>query len=141
MGVSARRVSILPSVVALVVAVVAGACTPAGATGAPPGLVQVIGMISASPTCPVQRQPPAPECSPRPVAGADVSILDAHDRQVASVVSGADGRFVVRLQPGSYRFVSSPVEGLLGTPSPVSLTVKAGEQPITVDLSYDTGIR
>jgi hypothetical protein len=127
----------------LALALAAGltACAPPGSRGPTADLVQVVGTVSAGPTCPVERQPPDPACSERPVAGANVSVRDADGREVASVVSGADGRFAVTLAPGTYRIVSSPVQGLLGTPSPVDLSLTAGEQPVTVDLSYDTGIR
>lgn len=126
---------------AVVITVGLAACAPPGGGGSSADLVRVVGLVSAAPTCPVERQPPASACSARPVAGATVSIRDAGGTEVALVVSGPDGRFEADLAPGSYRLVAAPVDGLLGTPSPIDLAITAGETQVSVDLSYDTGIR
>ena len=58
---------------------------------------------------------------------------------VATTVTDASGRFRVALPPGVYTVVSQPVEGLMGIPAP--LDVEVPEDDVTVELSYDTGIR
>jgi len=131
---------VLPAVV-LALAVGLGACAPPGSRGPASGLVAVVGLVTAAPTCPVERAPPAPACSAQPVPNAVISIRDADGTEVMSVVSGADGAFVADLAPGTYRLVPQPVAGLLGTPSPVSVEVRAGESRVVVDVGYDTGIR
>jgi hypothetical protein len=45
----------------------------------------------------------------------------------------------VTLPSGSYTVEPQPVEGLMGTPAPVAVSV--GGDFVTVDLAYDTGIR
>ncbi len=53
--------------------------------------------------------------------------------------SDADGRFVLRLAPGSYTILPNPVPGLLGTARPQGFEVTA--QAPVLDIAYDTGIR
>ena len=99
------------------------------------------GMAVAGPTCPVVTQPPDPACLDRPVAGASVVILDAGGSEVATVVTGEDGRFSIALPAGTYQLVPQPVTGLMGTAAPVTVDIAGGVEPDTVTLGYDTGIR
>ncbi len=126
--------------VAIVLAIVA--CTPAGSRG--PGsepAVHVLGLVTAGPVCPVERNPPQPACSARPVPRAQILVRDAAGSEVALVTSGADGSFSLDLEPGSYRLLPQPVDGLLGTPSAIDLLVSAGDRTASVAVEYDTGIR
>ncbi len=126
--------------IAIVLAITA--CTPAGSRGpASEPAVHVLGMVTAGPTCPVERDPPDPACAPRPVDGAVISIRDANGGLVATVTSAADGSFTLQVAPGMYRLVAQPVDALPGTPSPIDLQVGAGEREVPVTVSYDTGIR
>ncbi|MGA7269600.1 MAG: carboxypeptidase-like regulatory domain-containing protein [Acidimicrobiia bacterium] len=98
------------------------------------------GVLAAGPTCPVQRQPPDPNCSPRPVEGAVVKAVDEAGQVQARTVSDATGRFQLDLIPGAYTVVAEPVEGYFSSPGPVAVTVSTD----TVDvgtLMYDTGMR
>ncbi len=56
-------------------------------------------------------------------------------------MTGADGRASVNLPAGSYTVVPQPVDGLLGTASPIEVVVSAGEDAEPMTLVYDTGIR
>lgn len=94
----------------------------------------------AGPVCPVETQPPDPNCAPRPVDGATVVIKDVSGAEVARGVTGADGSFVVELAPGPYTLEPMPVEGLMGVAPGIETTVDAGIIT-TVTLEYDTGIR
>ena len=122
--------------VALVIVGCAGpAATP---TGAPDTGIR--GIATAGPVCPVERNPPDPDCAPRPVVGATIVIRDGAGRQVAVAISGADGGYFVSLPPGEYVVDPQPVQGLLGTPARQEATVTAGTKT-DVALDYDTGIR
>ena len=124
---------------AVALAAVVGACTPTVATQT------VSGLAMAGPTCPVVTDPPDPACDDRPVAGARIVVLDVDvdvdGDEVAVAVTGEDGTFSVELAPGSYQLVAQPMEGLLGTPAPVSVMVVDGVNPEPITLVYDTGIR
>ena len=108
----------------------------------PEGSSVVVGLVTAGPVCPVERDPPDPACAPRAVEGAVLVVTDSAGREVARVTSAAAGRYEIRLQPGAYEMTPQPVEGLMGTPGPISLRVTApSEVPQRVDIAYDTGIR
>jgi hypothetical protein len=111
----------------------------ASCSGPPAEHFVVTGMALAGPVCPVETDPPDPGCAPRPVAGATIEALDRSGSTRGSATSDADGRFVLMLPSGEYTIVAVPVDGLMGTPAPVQITVTG---PIDVGvLAYDTGIR
>ncbi len=125
------------SLVLVALALLLASCGPGQSPAASP-VGGISGIAQAGPTCPVER-PGDPACAPRPVAGATIVIRDATGSDVAYVVTDAAGRFRVALPPGVYTVVGQPVEGLMGNPGPVD--VEVGEGDVTVELSYDTGIR
>lgn len=104
------------------------------------GKGNVGGHVVAGPVCPVETVPPDPNCAPRPVEGAILQIRDAEGRGVAMVVSDAAGSFALTLPPGDYVLVGLPVEGLIGTPEPLTFAVELGS-PVELTVEYDTGIR
>jgi hypothetical protein len=99
----------------------------------------VAGRVVAGPTCPVE-SPDDPACNPRPVAGAVLVVKGAGGTEVARFTTDATGLFRIGLQPGVYTLEPQPVEGLMGTASPVEFTVVDGSETF-LDLGYDTGIR
>jgi hypothetical protein len=99
----------------------------------------VSGYAHAGPVCPVETTPPDPSCEDRPVGGAVVRVHDSEGAAVVEAATAVDGTFTFELPAGEYTVVAQPVEGLLGTPPPIELTV-VGEVS-GVDLAYDTGIR
>ena len=98
------------------------------------------GIAVAGPTCPVVTDPPQSGCDARPVADATLLIIDDEGGQVATVTTGDDGRFRLDLPPGTYTVQPQPVDGLMGTAPPVSVTLVSGQSE-QVTVSYDTGIR
>ena len=106
---------------------------------APAVLSEVPITVLAGPTCPVVTDPPDPACADRPVGGAELVIVGADGRRVASVRTDAQGVATVRLTHGAYRVQPQPVDGLMGTPAEVELVV--GEGPVGLTVTYDTGIR
>jgi Carboxypeptidase regulatory-like domain len=117
------------------------ASTGAGGGGGSEGTTLVTGRATAGPTCPVERNPPDPNCAERPVAGAVMVIEDSSGAEVQRATTNADGSFTVQLAPGSYRLVPQPVSGLMGGGQPVAFTIQAGTSPEPLQVSYDTGIR
>lgn len=106
-----------------------------------PDATGVRGIVTAGPTCPVQRDPPDPACAERRVAGAVLVFTLVAGTEVGRVTSAADGSFSVELAPGAYRLTAQPVEGLMGTPEPMDVEVVAGQPMTELQVSYDTGIR
>jgi hypothetical protein len=97
--------------------------------------------VVAGPTCPVERDPPDPNCDPRPVEGASVLVqpADGRDIVVAQGTTDAAGEVVLEVPPGDYVVLGGAVEGLMGLPEPTPVSVVAGTA--TIVLAYDTGIR
>jgi len=124
-------------VVALAVGMAVSACQPSNQSS-----VDVHGLVTAGPTCPVVTDPPDPSCADRPVEGATLVVTTDGGSEVMRVTSAADGTFSFALAPGTYRLVPQPVEGLMGTPLPIALAVLTGSSPIDLSpIAYDTGIR
>ena len=100
------------------------------------------GRVVASPTCPVERDPPDPKCAPRALA-AVVRIYRLSDHHtVARLRTGDDGRFRLRLRRGRYGVNARPAAGgsLPSCPQGVRATVRKGRYTrLTIDC--DTGIR
>ena len=101
----------------------------------------VRGTAVAGPSCPVLTEPPDPACEDRPVAGAEIVVVDGAGEVVASATTAADGTFSLEVPAGEYRLVPQPVEGLMGTALPVEIVVAAGLEVGPLEISYDTGIR
>jgi hypothetical protein len=131
--------------VALALSALGGAIHPS-ATGAPL-TTGVQGQVLAGPTCPVELSDaalpgaalPIWACQ-RPVSGAVLVAFGGSGREVGRAVSDAQGYYFLGLPPGTYQIVPQPVEGLMGTAPPFSVTVTAGT-PTLVEVTYDTGIR
>jgi hypothetical protein len=130
----------LAAAVALAIAVVG--CSEIGipvVTEAPPSGIR--GLVTLSPTCPVQASPGANEPEPcvTPYA-ATLVVLDGEGAVVTRITSGGDGRFSVNVPPGDY--VLAPETGTDSYPiaQPQSVVVVPG-QYVEVEINYDTGIR
>jgi len=94
----------------------------------------------AGPVCPVETDPPSPECAPQPVESATIVVTDADGDEVARGTTGSDGVVGFDVAPGELTVVPQPVEGLLGTASTISARLTA-DQTLRVTVDYDTGIR
>jgi hypothetical protein len=110
--------------------------TPAAETGT----LEVLAV--AGPICPVETDPPDPDCEPRPVAGARILISPGDGREiiVAEGMTDAGGRATFELPAGDYIVSGAEVEGLMGLPEPTRASVTAAGSA-SVSLAYDTGIR
>ncbi len=79
-------------------------------------------------------------CPDRPYE-AELTILDGLGREVATAHSDAAGSYRIALAPGRYRVVPQPPPGLpLPRGEAVDVTVPPGRF-VTLDISYDSGIR
>jgi len=101
----------------------------------------IVGRLTRSPMCPVERTPPDPGCEPAALA-APLQVRDESGRVVARTTSGTDGQYKVALSPGHYVLHGLAVSptGFPTPPAPVEVDV-SDHAWTTVDLDYDTGIR
>lgn len=109
-------------------------------SSSPPPVAAVTGTLVAGPICPVETEPPDPSCAPRPVEGAVVAAVTVGGERVEAV-SDAAGRFGFDLPEGEVTITFPAVEGLMGRPDPIVVSLTGGS---TIDLglvAYDTGIR
>jgi len=97
----------------------------------------VRGLVTAGPTCPVER--PDEPCSPRPVSATVVRAYDRGGRPRGSATTDDAGRYSIGLVPGSYTvrvITDRPFPSCPETP----VTVTRGP-PIVADIVCDSGIR
>jgi len=119
----------------------ASACAESAGTTTSDLTGAVVGTVLAGPTCPVEQEPPDPDCADRPVDGAVIVVMDA-GQELTRVTTGEDGTFEIRLPIGTeYMLVPQSVEGLLETPAAATVILTAVNERIRVTFTYDTGIR
>ena len=97
--------------------------------------------VLAGPQCPVQQDPPQPGCEDQPVPDVEIIITSDEFGDIpVPIFTTRDGGFYIALEPGVYLITAPDLDEYLGTPEPVSVTIRpAREEEIT--LFYDTGIR
>lgn len=107
--------------------------TPAGPVS------YIVGTATAGPVCPTQELPPSP-CAPRPVSGAVIIVSNVDQGEVARAATAADGSYQILLHGwGTYTVTAQPVQGLIGTPPPVTVNLNPMDTK-RVDFEYSTGI-
>ena len=121
----------------LALAVLTAACQ---APGESDPTVTVSGTVVSGPSCPVVTEPPDPACDDRPVADAEMVIVDAAGNEVSRVRTDPEGRFSIDLEAGEYRIIPQPVAGLMGTAAEVGVVVNETDVDVGL-IAYDTGIR
>lgn len=108
----------------------------AGTSGAATANVSLV----AGPVCPVERNPPDPMCSPRPVPNGDVIVRDRSGAEVAHGPADASGKVSFSVPGGAYYVEPATVQGLMGQAQAQAFSVVGGAS-VGVTLEYDTGIR
>lgn len=96
------------------------------------------GTVTIGPTCPVETDPPQPECAPRPYSGVFIVTTESGER-IKTFRSDADGRFSVALDPGVY-VVAMESESGLPFLKPLEFVVFANAYT-ELDFMADSGIR
>ena len=139
LGCGARRHNAMRLVWLALGALILAAGTPSASPAPAEGIIEVRAV--AGPVCPVETVPPDPACEPRPVAAAPVFVMpaDGRDVVVAQGTTDEDGLVRIDVAPGAYIVIGGEVVGLMGRPSPTPVTV--GSTPVSITITYDTGIR
>jgi hypothetical protein len=96
--------------------------------------------LTAGPVCPVETNPPNPNCSPRPVADATVVVQDPTGGTITELTSDSSGMAETTLPPGTYVVEAMPNQGVMGTPEATAISL-TGAGPVSLQFQYDTGIR
>ncbi|MFZ2149575.1 MAG: hypothetical protein WAV15_00225 [Minisyncoccia bacterium] len=99
----------------------------------------VTGIVTTSPTCPVERIPQEPGCEPRPYSTSINIIKEGDTKIIKTIESDARGEFSVDLVPGSY-ILRAENEGIFPRCNELTVEVKSGKYTKT-EMSCDTGIR
>ena len=99
------------------------------------------GIVMIGPTCPVEQDPPDPECADRPYA-TRLAVTTPDGAQVVREFDSAEnGTFQVQLEPGEYAIRSAAAANTLPyCASTEPFTARDGEYT-HVDVSCDSGIR
>jgi hypothetical protein len=127
----------------LALAIALAGCAPGVSPPSPFGDTGSLEVVAvAGPVCPVETEPPDPNCDPRVVAGARILVTpgDGRDIVVAEAVTDDVGRVVFELPAGDYIVTGAEVDGLMGLPDPAAARVSAGATE-SLAVAYDTGIR
>jgi hypothetical protein len=69
-----------------------------------------------------------------------VVVRDGAGNEVARAETDATGTVFIEAPAGDYVVEAQPVEGMMGTPEPLDVTVVDGAGTLAA-LAYDTGIR
>jgi hypothetical protein len=93
-----------------------------------------------SPSCPVERVPPDPQCAPKPYQGS-VIISENIETPVAwkTIQSNASGTFSVSLPPGEYVFHPQPASAYPRCEE--KLVEVVADQTDDIAIDCDSGIR
>jgi hypothetical protein len=122
-------------IASLALAFVLMSCGSGAASGPDSG---IRGRAFLAPTCPVETNPPRPGCQPKPLS-TRIAVLRYSDRhRMATVQSGKDGRFTVRIRPGRYYLTGA------SNKRPHAETVLVGVRAhkfTRAKITFDSGIR
>jgi Leucine-rich repeat (LRR) protein len=109
--------------------------------GKPAASGSVTGHVLLGPTCPVQRNPPDPNCADKPYQ-TTVQVLSARNvggATFSTIETDKNGVFKITLPPGDYT-LSAANGKIFPRCTAVNMVVKAG-QVSEINLNCDTGIR
>lgn len=113
--------------------------TPTGGGTIAPHNSGISGTLTLGPTCPVERDPPDPNCADKPFQTL-VAIYRASDLVHAVVItkSNAEGKFSASLPPGDYTVGAGESNLPRCNITPVSVKPNSYSD---ITISCDTGIR
>ena len=97
------------------------------------------GNITIGPTCPVERVPPDPTCADKPYQATVIVKTADEQKEIISFSSDKDGKFKVKLIPGTYVLVPV-INNTYPRASSQKVIVKVNNFT-QVNISFDSGIR
>lgn len=104
----------------------------------------LIGTIDIGPLCPVETDPPNPDCLPTPETykAYPVGIWDIrNNHKITTISPETDGSFNIQLPGGNYLIArENEQNGAGGSNLPVTVIIKTGESSF-LNIIIDTGIR
>ncbi len=106
----------------------------------PPPVVQgvVMGIVTLSPTCPVERNPPDPNCAPKPYQTTVTILGVTSGKTIATTQTKTDGTFMVTIPFGDY-IARATGAAVYPRCQDTNFTLQGANQAISI--SCDTGIR
>jgi hypothetical protein len=111
-----------------------------GPAAAPAGASGIRGTVLLGPTCPVERDPPDPNCADKPFK-TSLALLKLDGSTVKTFSSNDKGEFSVEVQPGEYMIRSAIAANVLPYCSSNG-NIKVGRGAYTTaHISCDSGIR
>lgn len=117
-------------------------CTQQPAENIEKGLLE--GKVSIGPICPVERNPPEPNCQPtkETFKAWPIGIWTPDKKtKVGQIEPALDGTYRIELTAGNYVIdLEKQSSGIGGNNLPVTIEIIAGETT-TLDVDIDTGIR
>jgi hypothetical protein len=120
----------------IVLVLLFSACTPGEK-----GTLQ--GTISIGPLCPVEHNPPLPECLPTRATYNvwPISVwTEGKAAKVAPIIPNLDGTYSIQLSPGNY-VVDLDKPNTFGSRNlPANVKINSAKETV-LDISIDTGIR
>jgi hypothetical protein len=102
------------------------------------------GIISIGPLCPVEKDPPDPNCLPtyETYKAYPVTIKTSNGRRkIAQVNPALDGSYKIELNPGKYLVILETEQNRIGSSNlPVGITIISNNNTL-LNIDIDTGIR
>lgn len=100
----------------------------------------ITGSVWLGPTCPVEREPPDPQCADKPYAASLVLTTLDGAQIIKEFNSDAEGKFYIEMPPGQYAIRSAAAANILPYCQTQPFEVPANDF-VQVVVSCDTGIR
>jgi hypothetical protein len=98
----------------------------------------ITGTVAISPTCPVEKIPPDPNCAPK-TYGATIKAVNQKTAEQKTFKSSEDGIFKVDLKPGDYALINDS-GSVLPRMEEYYVTVSPNKYT-EVNIVFDSGIR
>ncbi|MHB1261595.1 MAG: hypothetical protein ACYC2H_07745 [Thermoplasmatota archaeon] len=99
------------------------------------------GVAMMGPTCPVERDPPDPDCADKPYEGDLVVTTPDQGKMLKEFRTNAHGEFQVAIGPGEYSIRNDPASDNFPYCSTQGTIVVEAGRFTRADVSCDTGIR
>mgnify|MGYP001580720233 CR=1 FL=1 len=132
--------NIIPGLTFLILFLLGFGCNKQGSSES--GFLE--GKISIGPICPVEKDPPDPDCLPTAdtYKAYPVSIWTSDGRRkIMQISPELDGSYITNLEPGNYIIILETGRSNIGSSNlPVEVTIKS-DNVTTLDIDIDTGIR